>query len=166
MGDNYGIGILSTEGEGSFRPILDQKYNETQPQISPGGRWMAYASDEPGKSEVYVRTFPEVNKGRWPVSVNGGDSPLWSRDGRELFYRNGEAAMAVSVKTGPGLSLGPPQTLFRGTYLAWSPDEPGTPWDVGPDGRFLMMKASPQIPHKINIVLNWFEELKQRVPTQ
>ena len=77
-----------------------------------------------------MRTFPEVNKGRWPVSVNGGDSPLWSRDGRELFYRNGDAVMAVSVNKEPTFSLEPPKALFRETYPTRPPDDPGTPWDV------------------------------------
>ena len=81
------IGMLSMEGDRKWKPLLQEKYHETQPQISPDGRWMAYVSDESGKSEVYVRPFPDVDKGKWQVSTSGGDSPLWSPDGRELFYR-------------------------------------------------------------------------------
>ena len=73
--------------------------------VSPDGRWMAYTSDESRKNEVYVRPFPEVNNGRWQISKDGGDSPLWSPDGCELFYRSGDAVMAVSVKTEPGFNV-------------------------------------------------------------
>lgn len=139
---------------------------------------MAYTSDESGKSEIYVRPFPEVEGGRWQVSTGGGDSPLWSRDGRELFYHSGEAIMAVSVKTEPAFSMETPQVLFRANYMFSSIDQltinPGLhSWDISPDGkRFLMIKppgVAPSAdggPRQINIVVNWFEELKQRVPVK
>jgi hypothetical protein len=107
-----------------------------------------------------------VNTGKWQVSTNGGNRPLWSRDGRELFYRNGDSVMAVAVQTEPTFKLGKTQALFRGTYGAEE-------WDVSHDGkRFLMVKPLAPAnaasiatgPRKINIVINWFEELKQRVP--
>ena len=110
------IGMLSMEGDHARKPLLQEKYSETEPQISPDGRWMAYASNESGKSEVYVRPFPDVNKGKWQVSTSGGNSPLWSPDGRELFYRSGDAAMAVRVETEPTFKPGKPTVLFRGTY--------------------------------------------------
>jgi len=134
---------------------------------------MAYESDESGKMEIYVRPFPEVDKGgRWQVSVAGGETPLWSRDGRELFYRNGDSVIAVAVQTEPVFKPGKLEVLFQGKYVP-SSMENGIMWDVHPDGkRFLMMKeaesASKPAPapdsRKIVIVLNWFEELKQRVP--
>jgi serine/threonine-protein kinase len=129
---------------------------------------MAYTSNESGRAEVYVRPFPEVNKDKWQVSTSGGNSPLWSRDGRELFYRSGDSAIAVAVQTEPTFKCGKPVPLFRGTYVFMY-------WDISPDGkRFLMMKetaatakpAAPETPRKINIVLNWLEELKQRVPVK
>ena len=150
--------------------LLQESYSENQPKVSPDGRWIAYTSDESRRNEIYVRSFPDVDKGRWQVSTNGGDSPLWSPDGRELFYRSGDAVMAVSVKTEPSFSIvGTPQILFQGTYVRTSGQE-STPWDISPDGkRFLMIKepeistaAGPQ--PRIDIVLNWFEELKERVP--
>ena len=162
------------EGDHKWRPLLQAKYNEAQPQISPDGRWMAYTSDESGQYEVYVRPFPEVEKGRWQVSTSGGDNPLWSRDGRELLYRSGDAVMAVSVKTEPAFSLETPKILFRGTYVSsnLSSSYDLVTWDISPDGkRFLMMKPmqstdkapEAEVPRRINIVLNWFEELKQKV---
>jgi serine/threonine-protein kinase len=155
--------------------LLKEKYSQAQPRISPDGQWIAYTSNESGKYEVYVRPFPEVDKGHWQVSTAGGDSPLWSPNGRELFYRSGDAAMAVSVKTDPTFSMEVPSVLFRGTYVSAGLGPASTEfrsWDISPDGkRFLMMKEAAATtseaggPREINIVLNWFEELKQRVPT-
>jgi len=160
------LGAVSMEGEHKWRPLLKENYNESYAQISPDGKWMAYQSDESGKSEVYVRPFSEMDKGRWQVSTSGGNSPLWSPGGRELFYRNGNSFMAVQVETMPAFRPANPKVLFKGTYLEW---------DISPDGkRFLMIKppastgassAAPG-PRKINIVIDWFEELKQRVPAK
>jgi serine/threonine-protein kinase len=132
---------------------------------------MAYVSDESGKAEVYVRPFPDVNKGKWPVSATGAQAPLWSPDGRELFYRNGDAVMAVKVETDPAFKPGKPELLFQGKYIPHLENE-GPTWAIGRDGRFLMMKAvgsagkasAAESPRKIHVVLNWLEELKQRVP--
>jgi serine/threonine protein kinase len=169
---NLDIGLLSMEGNHTRKPLLQEKYGECQPKISPDGRWMAYASDESGHGEIYVRPFPEVDKGRWQVSTSGGDSPLWSPDGREIFYRKDDAIIAVSVETEPTFKPGKAEILFRGPYVLLVGNE-GHPWDINPDGkRFLMMKEPPSTPsaaagpRKINIVLNWFEELKQRVPVK
>jgi serine/threonine protein kinase len=170
------IGMLSMEGDHVRKLLLQSEYSQAQPTISPDGRWMAYSSTESTgvalKGDVYVRPFPEVNKGKWQVSTGGGSSPLWSPDGRELFYLSNENdLMAVSVKTEPSLSLGTPKILFRSTNLGLTSSS-GTPYDIHPDGRrFLMIKppsAPPSAvgPRKINIVLNWFEELKQRVPVK
>jgi serine/threonine-protein kinase len=166
------IGSLSMEGDHKWRPLLQEKYNETLPQISPDGRWMAYVSNESGKDEIYVRPFPDVNKGRWQVSTSGGNTPLWSPNGRELFYRNGDSFTAVAVEAGQTFKCGKPEPLFRGTYSSLSIRN-GHTWDIHPDGkRFLMMKevgntpSESTGPRKINIVLNWLEELKQRVPVK
>jgi Tol biopolymer transport system component len=162
----FDIGILAVEGDRARKPLLQ---NGVQPQISPDGRWIAYASGESGQNEVYVRPFPEVNKGKWQVSTSGGSSPIWSPDGRELFYISNEnSVMATAVTTKPAFSLGTPKALFRSKYVSPNTTDSGTPWDIGPDGkRFLMIKSAADAgPRKINIVLNWFEELKQRVPVK
>jgi Tol biopolymer transport system component len=177
---NLDISILSMEGDRTRKLLLQTEYVEGQPKVSPDGRWMAYSSNETTgvalKGEVYVRPFPEVNKGKWQVSTGGGNSVLWSPDGRELFYLSEDnSVMAVAVETKPTLSFGTPKMLFRSTNLGVTIGS-GTPWDIHPDGkRFLMMKppaptvaapaaAAPR--PKINIVVNWFEELKQRVPVK
>jgi serine/threonine-protein kinase len=165
-----GIGMLSMEGDRKPKFLLDEKYHESQPRISPDGRWMAYTSNESGRDEIYVRPFPDVNAGgRWQISTNGGDSPLWSRGGREIFYRDGNAVIAVSVKTSPTFILEDSRTLFQDTYVA-SVNFPGgefSTWDIYGE-KFLMMKESSAggLPRKVNIVLNWLEELKQRVPVK
>jgi Tol biopolymer transport system component len=169
------IGMLSMEGERSLKTLLKEEYVEIQPQISPDGRWIAYSSNEsgPNQGQIYVRPFPEVDKGKWQVSTNGGSCPRWSPDGRELFYLSREnSLMAVPVETKPALSFGVPRSMFRSIYAGLSSSS-GTPWDISPDGkRFLMMKepgnnaAKEAGPRKINVVVNWFEELKQRVPVK
>ncbi len=118
MNDGFpGIGTVSTEGGFKWRPLLVNKNGgQMFPQVSRDGRWMAYHSSESGRGEVYVRTFPEINKGRWQISTAGGGSPLWSPDGRKLFYRTGDAVMAVEVETEPAFKAGKPEILFRGRY--------------------------------------------------
>ncbi len=166
---NYDIGSLSVEGDRAWKPLLQEEHAELLPQISPDGKWMAYMSNESGQNEIYVRSYPDVNKGRMQVSTSGGTEPRWSPDGRELFYRNGNAVMAALVKTEPIFSLETPKILFQGAFASYTFAEgilPYFTWDISPDGkRFLMMKeAAAEDPRKINIVLNWFEELKERMP--
>jgi Tol biopolymer transport system component len=168
--ENVDIGVMSMEGDRKYRPLLQEKFREAQPQISPNGRWMAYTSNESGQPQIYVRPFPDVEGGRWQVSPSGGDSPLWSRDGRELFYRRLDEVLAVSVKTEPAFNLETPKILFRGMY---NYSNTSHSWDISPDGKcFLMVKPpwaltpSEGGPRKINVVLNWFEELKQRLPVK
>jgi serine/threonine protein kinase len=174
------IGTLSMEGDKQRKGLLETKHLEGGAQISPDGRWLAYSSNKSGQAEIYARPFPDVEKGLWQVSTSGGHSPLWSPDGREIFYRNGDATMVVPVDTDPTFSLGNPEILFRGTYFGLefgALQMAQTRWDIHPDGdRFLMIKPSVVTEgesseavvadefRKINIVLNWFEELKQRVP--
>jgi dipeptidyl aminopeptidase/acylaminoacyl peptidase len=155
------------------RLLNNPDYAVAFPSISPNNKLLAYASWESGKPEVYVCPFPDVNKWKYQISSNGGTSPLWSPDGRELFYlsEDDRAVTAVAVNTGAVFSAGIPKKLFlRNPYLESSP---GVPWDIHPDGkRFLMMKHPDSAAseggqwRKIHVVLNWFEELKQRVPVK
>ena len=126
---------------------------------------MAYASDESGRNEIYVQPYPGPG-GKWQISTEGGTEPTWNRNGRELFYRSGDKMMDVDISTQPSFAAGNAKVLFQGHYQP----TPGTlpNYDVSPDGqRFLMIKPSEQgqvAPTQINVVLNWFEELKQKVP--
>ena len=139
--------------------------NESAAQFSPDGHWLAYASDESGREEIYVRPYPGPG-GKWQLSTDGGIEARWSRSGRELFYRRGNAMMAVDVTTQSRFTAGTPPRLFEGPYV---PTARGLPnYDVSHDGqRFLMVKASGEAPvaaTQINVVLNWSEELKRKVP--
>jgi len=164
---NFDIGALSMESDHDYKGLLKEKHSESQPRISPDGHWMAYTSNESGQAQIYVRPFPDVDKERWQVSTNGGNSPLWSPDGRELFYFSDGSANAVAVKTKPAFSIGTPKTLFRGRFVGPSMNS-GASWDISPDGtRFLMLKEDEGGgPRKINVVLSWTEELKRRVPVK
>jgi serine/threonine protein kinase len=165
------IGAISMEGNGERISLLKSDYVESHPRISPDGRWMAYFSDEADQWQIFVRPFPEVDQGKWQVSVDGGQSPLWSPDGRELYYLNEDAIMVVEVNTEPTFSASKPKTLFRGDYVTGYEENPE--WDISPDGkRFIMVKraaatnddSATETRSQINIVLNWDVELKQRVP--
>jgi hypothetical protein len=110
-----------------------------------------------------VRAYPD-RAGKWKISIDGGVEPLWNRNGRELFYRDGDKVLAVDVSARPSFSAGKPRVLFEGRYVRAQGSLPD--YDVSPDGqRFLMLKSVEQPATQINIVLNWFEELKEKVPT-
>jgi Tol biopolymer transport system component len=148
-----------TVGQGQPEPFLRTPANELSPVFSPDGQWLAYSSDETGRAEVYVQPFPGPGA-RWQVSAEGGSFPLWARNGRELFYRNGDKMMAADVSTVPTFAAGRPHLVFEGAYLS-------TLYDVSPDGRsFLMIKAGDRDPAsaQINVILDWIPELTRRVP--
>ena len=132
--------------------------------FSPDGRWIAYVSDETGKQEVYVTSYLEPG-GSTPVTVNGGREPVWSRDRRELFFRRGDSLMVVSVEASDsGLTFAPERELLSG----WPARRygGGSQYDVALDGnRFLMLPRPEAKPSRINVVLDWFDELNRLVPT-
>lgn len=131
--------------------------------FSPDGRWIAFTSDESGHYAMCVRSASGGGE-RWQVSV-GGEEPVWSADGRELFYRDGSRWMAVAITTADGFQSGQPRLLFEGPYLNVS----GRSFDVSPDGRrFLVLRPAGEQspPTQVNLVTNWFEELRRRVPAR
>ena len=155
---------MPTDGSAAARPLIDTPFFTGHAQLSPDGRWLAYVADEMGHGEVYVRPFPHTDGSRWRVSDGGGEQPVWARDGRELFYLNGEAVMAVSIDTEPSFAAGNPEVVFEGQYFG---EQGGRAYDVSPDGeRFLMIKPveSMSITSQIIIVQNWFEELNRLAP--
>ena len=148
--------------------VVVTPYDEEAIAISPAGRWLAYESNETGRTEVFIRPFPNTETAKWLVSNGGGEAPLWARDGRELFYVNADRAMvAVTVGTGDELQLGERRVLFRlrnELYLAAL--EFYTPYDIGPDGRFIMARSvtpPSTIEAPLIVVENFFEELKAKV---
>jgi serine/threonine-protein kinase len=150
------------------QPFLRTPFTEGAANFSPDGRWLAYISDESGRPETYVQPYPGPG-GKWQISTEGGTEPVWSRNGRELFYRSGNKMMAVETTTQSGFSAGKPRMLFEGQYLTSVFPQPGVAYDVSPDGqRFLMVKETEtgRSTAQIIVVLNWLEELKQRVPVK
>jgi serine/threonine-protein kinase len=169
---NLDISILSMEDDGERKLLLQTEFNESQPKISPDNQYIAYVCDESDQKEIYVRPLLNEKKGKWQISQGGGTSPLWSPDGKELFYLGlDNSVIAVDVEIKPIFEPGTPKILFQSKYVGFIYGE-GTPWDIHPKGdRFIMIKPPPGAtatvatgPRKINIVVNWFEELKQRVP--
>ncbi len=153
--------VLSMEGEFSSQPLLDNEFNENNAEISPSGRFIAYESNESGQNEIYVRPFPNVDDGKWQISRDGGTEPVWAPQGQELFYRSSQALIVVGIKTEPTFTYGSPEVLFTGNYLTSALNRQ---YDVAPDGqRFLMIKQEQTGVTQINIILNWFEELKRLV---
>jgi len=149
--------------------VADPQFDESGIALSPDGRWLAYESNETGRTEVYLRPFPDVDSGKWKVSEGGGRAPLWARNGREIFYVNDARAMvAVPVNAAGGApQLGEHATLFvmrPELYLA--NQENYTPFDVARDGRFIMARrvtGTDGRPSPVVVTLNWFAELRDRV---
>jgi serine/threonine-protein kinase len=162
-----GTQLWTVQLQGKPQPTsyFSNGFNLAHPAFSPDGRWVAYDSDESGHVEVYVQSFPDPNLKRWKVSSAEGSEPMWTRGGRELVYRKGDTVMAVTTDLKNGTSEAPTM-LFAGPY----PDNPGwtrpRSYDVSRDGeRFLMIKPTAGQPRpRITVVLNWFDELRAKVP--
>jgi serine/threonine-protein kinase len=155
--------------DGKAEPFLRTPFEEGGARFSPDGRWLAYVSNESGRPEVYVQPYPGPG-GKWQISTDGGTEPVWNRNGRELFYRSGNKMMAVETTMQPSFSAGKPRMLFEGPYFTTAFPTMTVSYDVSADGqRFLVVKeteAASRSAEQINVVLNWFEELKRRVPTR
>ncbi len=138
-------------------------FNETAPRFSPDGRWLAYISDESGRLEIYAQAFPGPGEKR-TLSSEGGKQPVWSHDGREIFYRDGDRIMVVPLQIEPAFRPGTPRMLFAARSFASTPG--GYPnYDVSLDGtRFIMIETDATERNEIHVVLNWSEELKRLAP--
>ena len=147
-------------------PFAVTKSNEALPEFSPDGRWLAYASNESGRNEIYVRSFPDGTR-TLPISVEGGTSPLWERDGREIFFWNTNFTklMKVDISSGQSLSAGTPKLLFE---FAAASSAMIRNYDITPDGRRFLIreKRNSNLPPvtELNLVRNWFDELKRLSP--
>jgi serine/threonine protein kinase/Tol biopolymer transport system component len=155
------IWVIDMSGDRKPVPFINTSASEANPHFSPDGRWIAYTSDESGKSEVYVSRFPGPPS-KIPISNNGGTEPAWSRNKRELLYRNGTKMMAVDVQLSPAFSAGAPHMLFDSPY-AFTVNGISA-FDTSLDGQRLLMIQPGETgvaPTQIDLVLNWFEELRQ-----
>ena len=162
------IVLIDASGKVEPRMLLDAEARFSNPEVSPDGRWLAYESKESGASEIIVRPFPALESGRWTISTGGGTRPLWSRDGRELFYLDASdflTTVAVEPRE-DALSIGRPEVLIRKAYVN---ARVGRTYDVSLDGRrFLMIKDVTQEQDdavgRIVLVQNWFDELRRLAP--
>ena len=166
-GPGSGLVFVPFDSDETTETLVDTEFDERNPALSPDGQWLAFASNASGQYEVYVRPFPDVAAGLWQVSTAGGRAPAWGRSGDELFYvQDDRRMMATSIQTSPSFSRSTPEMLFEGDYLT---SINARQYDVAPDGRFVMMKAGDQTGGdvrrpRITVVLDWFEELLERVP--
>ncbi len=169
MGPSGNFDVLSvTLDDKKIQPLLTSNFRESDPAISPDGRWLAYASNESGRLEVYVRPYPS-GAGRWQVSDNGGGFPRWAGNGRELFYRVNDGLMAASIEAvGDSLRTGKPSRLFTGAFRGGVTGisiggNTFADYDVSADGqRFVMFPASDADSTSrgiVTLVTPWFDEL-------
>lgn len=153
------IWYRALSGDTVPRGIATSKFNESNPRVSPDSRWVAYQSDESSGSavtQIFVRAI-DGSGVPIPVTVDGGGSPKWSRDGHTLFYLHNNAMYAASVSTAPNFTVGERRRLFdRGPLSGFSGD-----FDVGPDDHSLLMaQASGNYREEIKVIVNWATELK------
>jgi serine/threonine-protein kinase len=162
------LGVLMLDQSRRAEPLIETVFSELNAEISPDGRWIAYESDESGRSEIYVRPFPNAGDGRWQLSAGGGTRAVWARNGREIFFLTLTGTlMSIRVESGATWTAGPPVRLLEGQYFLGGAGAVGRTYDVAPDGRFLMIKpagTSQEAATNVIVVQNWTEELKRLVP--
>jgi hypothetical protein len=155
----WDLWTVSMEGTPRVRPFLQTPFDEFGATFSPNGQWLAYASNESGRVEVYVRPFPGPG-GKSQISTDGGANPVWAANGRELFFSNGNKLMTVAVGIEGKFEAGKAGLLFSGRY------DFGTDYrnyDITPDGqRFVVIEdGADNAPTHLNLILNWADELKR-----
>jgi serine/threonine-protein kinase len=155
----YDIWVYNTRDSTAI-PFLDTPNSETEPEFSPDGKWIVYTSNRTGQREIYIRPYPGPGREE-PVSTQGGQGAVWAPNGREIFYLNEYKMMVVPVTTQSSLKLGSPKLMFERDYVYNTGERH---YDIHPDGqRFLMVKDDPLYSSQINIELNWFEVLKEKM---
>jgi Tol biopolymer transport system component len=160
--------VVPADGQGEGEALMATPYSEVFAAFSPDGRWVAYESNESGRREVYVGSFP-AGGGKWQISDEGGSQAVWSRDGRRLYYRTDEGVMVVDVDgSGESFRVGKPRPAISGTYVGglngvqagnyFFPD-----YDVAPDGSFVLFSGD-ELPEGVTtakLVTGWFSELRR-----
>ena len=161
--------VIVRDADGVLHPALATPAFEREGRFAPRGRWLAYRSNETGRDEVYVQSYP-AGGGKWQISTDGGAQPMWGSGGRELFYKSGNRLMVSAVEAGETFKPGTPRMLFEMSQPERDLGDPSR-YGVTPDGqRFLVVTTgqgeagagSPQI----IVVQNWLQQLKPFVPTK
>ncbi len=163
------IGDVALDSPSDARILVRGDFSSARGAVSPDGRWIAYESNSSGRYEIFIERYPNLGN-RQQISDRGGRDPRWSSAGNELFFatENGAEMYAVPVKSGTTLEAGRPQRLFEAAMVPIVVGD--SPYDVAPDGRFLILRrargdADDGTQGTLVLVQNWFEELRQRVPT-
>jgi serine/threonine protein kinase/Tol biopolymer transport system component len=159
------IWVLPFASDRIPRPFLHAAFDEGAPRFSPDGRWLAYVSNESGRTEVFLRSRVDLGQ-RQPVSTNGGAEPVWARDGRQLFYRHDDKMMVVAILSNTASPrVGPPQEVFAGNFAVGTLDAAN--YDVMPDGqRFLMVQAEqPSSQRTLQVLINWLGVVAAAAPS-
>ncbi len=168
IGDSRDLEVLPLDSDSAPVPFLGTPAEERGVSFSPNAQWLAYVSNETGQDEIYVRPYPGSG-GQISLSRGGGQEAVWGPDGTELFYRNGDQLMVVAVETGQTFSASAPAPFLAAPYtLDNAAGGGGNPnYDLSPDGQqfvFVEHDSGPQNNPEINVVLNWHQELLERVP--
>ena len=167
------IGVLTVEGDQTVEMLLEAEFRKRSPALSPDGRWLAYQSDETGRNHIFVQPFPNIDDGKWQVSAAsaaGATDPVWSPDGRHLFfYELGSRIMVAEFETDPTFSPGTPTEAFTLSGLNLSGG--GRRYDLAPDGERFVVRSpgGAQTTGEaafdgLIVVENWHQELTERVP--
>jgi Tol biopolymer transport system component len=170
------IAVIASDGV--LEPLLNSNFSEGQPALSPNERWLAYSSNESGRFEVYVQPFPNVDDGKWQISINGGGGPVWGPDGRSLYYRESvNRLMVVDVSDDDSVSFGEiyEYSESANVRLATVQEIAGslglaTPYDIHPDGNRMLVRVMGDVERDGNafqgfvVTQNWFNDLRSRVP--
>ncbi len=161
----HGANVVVRDADGVFHPTLTTVANEREARFSPNGRWFSYRSNETGRWEVYVQSYPPGN-GKWQISTDGGGQGMWAPNGRELFFLNGNRMMAADVELGSAFKAGTPRVLFEMPLGETARDDPSR-YAVTPDAqRFLVLttaegeKGATTTP-LMTVVLNYAQALKR-----
>ena len=152
-----GLRVLTFDSAPAARTIMPAAFGEGAPALSPDGRWLAYQSRESGRSEVYVKPYPALGA-RVQVSVQGGASPAWSRDGRELYYTTGDTMLVATVVAVPAFAVTGRRMLFEARGMM-SGGQPGRGYDVAPDGSRFVMVQGGSAPTTLVAVHHFFDRL-------
>ena len=165
-GDRCDIASTTLDG-GGLTLLLETDFDERTPELSPDGRWLAYSSDESGRRQIFVRPFPDLESGRWQVSSEGGEIPLWSKDGTQLFFveRETQQLMRLDVATSDGFRAGVPEAVMDLTAYDWAiGSRDARNFDISNDGERFLMVGNSGGADRLVVVLDWLQELGRLVP--
>jgi Tol biopolymer transport system component len=164
-GRGRGLKVMTLGMPRRTRPLLE---NAANAEVSPDGRWLAYSTTQSGQFEVYVTSYPDA-RGRWQISTGGARQPAWSRDGKELFYRDFAGALiSVPVTLSPTFTAGQGRKLFENSaYQGAGTGLSDRTYDVTADGRrFVMIRMTEPPQRTLAVVQHWVGDLSRRVPTK